>query len=195
MRLLVTTLALLILAAPMAQAQITGTATVQPAGPGPFDGYWCYTIDMDWSTPKSLSHLTIYVGLDNLECACDDGLFTFDSPAGTSTGVEDGVTCTLDYDGEYVCHGDPSLPSGMDDLAAVKWDPITEPCDAGKTGSGTFTFYSLLAPGPYTTHEDLLVIKNGQNASTGDVVGRLPQADCSVDAHTDSFGGVKNKFD
>jgi len=185
---------LLLCTASLAHGQISGTATVEPAGPGPFDGYWCYTVDLTWSTPKSLSHLTIYVGLDNLECACDDGLFAFPSPAGTTTGEEDGVSCTLDYDGEYVCHGDPSLPSGMDDLAAVKWDPISEPCDAGSVGSGAFLFYSLLAPGPSTTHEDLLVIKNGQNASTGDVVGQLPQADCAVHTRDDSFGGVKKDF-
>ena len=192
-RTLLSLLLLVVLAAPAA-AQVTATSTVE-AGTGPWAEYWCYTIDFSWSAPKSLSHLTTFVGLDGLECACDPGLFGFPTPAGTTTGVEDGVVCTLEYYGEYICTGDPSLPGSISSLAAVKFDPIAEPCDAGKTGSGSVTFYSLIAPGPDTVHTGVIVVKEGQDVVTGDITGVLPAQDCSLTTESSAWGGVKSRYE
>jgi hypothetical protein len=101
-------LVLLCLVPVLSHAGISGTSTVEE-GTGEFAGYWCYTIEFTWDSPQSLSNLSTFVGLEGLECACDPGLFVFPDPAGTTTGYEDGEECTLEYVGEYVCFGNPSL--------------------------------------------------------------------------------------
>lgn len=182
----------LVFAAP-ASAGISATSTVE-VGSGEFDGYWCYTIDFNWDAAQSLSHVSGFVGLDGLVCACDPGLFAFPDPAGTTTGYEDGVECTLEYVGEYLCTGDPSLPDPISGLAAVKFDPDPETCDAGSTGSGSVTFYSLLAPSSATHHTDVMVIKTGQDVVSGDVIGPLPAADCAVGVEDRGWGSVKGAY-
>lgn len=177
-----------------ASAGVSGTATVE-YGTGEFAGYWCYTIDFTWDTPQSLSNLSNFVGLDGLACACDPGIFLFPDPAGTTTGVEDGVECTLQYQGEYLCTGNPSLPAEFSNMAALKWDPSPETCNAGTTGSGSITFCSLLAPGDNLYHTGVLVIKSATGSIIGDVTGPLPAADCTVDDHAHSMGTMKARFD
>lgn len=184
----------LIVTPTLAFAGVSGTSSVD-FGSGEFEGYWCYTIDFTWDSPQSLSNLSNFVGLDALECACDPGIFLFPTPAGTTTGFEDGVECTLNYEGEYVCTGNPSLPPELAGMAAVKFEPSPETCNAGTTGSGSVTFYSLLAPGDDEFHPDVLVIKNGGDTVMGGVTGPLPQADCSVHDDHESFGHMKARFD
>lgn len=178
----------------LALAGVSGTSTVE-YGTGEFAGYWCYTIEFTWDTPQSLSHISNFLGLEGLACACDPGLFVFPTPAGTTTGVEDGIECTLDYAGEYLCTGDSSLPVEFAGEAALKWDPSPESCNAGSTGSGSVTFCSLLAPGADELHPGVLVIKSDSGTISGDVMGPLPAADCSVDHEHDSMGSVKARFD
>ena len=175
-------------------ASISGTASVEP-GSGEFAEYWCYTIEFTWDSPHSLSNLSTFVGFEGLECACDPGIFAFPTPAGTTTGYEDGVECTLEYIGEYLCTGNPSLPGELSDLAAVKFDPSPETCDAGTTGSGSVTFYSLLAPGNTTYHQEVIVVKAGTGTVVGDISGLLPAADCSVDGHHSDWGSLKRDFE
>lgn len=184
----------LCLAPTLAVAGVSGTATVD-IGTGAFEGYWCYTIDFTWDSAFSLSNLSNFVGLDGLECACDPGIFVFPSPAGSTTGFDDGVECTMSYEGEYVCNGNPSLPPELDSMAAVKWEPSPEICDAGKTGSGTMIFYSLLAPGDDEFHPDVLVIKAGLTTVVGGVQGTLPAADCGVHNEEDSLGHLKGRYE
>jgi len=176
-----------------AWAGVSGTATVS-YGTGEFEGYWCYTIEFTWDTPFSLSNLSNFVGLEGLACACDPGIFVFPNPAGTTTGFEDGFECTLDYIGEYVCYGNPSLPPELENYSAVKWEPSPESCNAGTTGSGTVTFCSLLAPGPDEFHPGILVIKAGEETVIGGVSGFLPAADCDVDHEHDSLGQLKLRY-
>lgn len=183
-----------LLAFPLAAlAGVSGTATVD-YGTGEFEGYWCYRIDFTWDSPYSLSNLSNFLGLEGLACACEPGIFVFPDPAGETTGFEDGVECTLDYAGEYVCNGNPSLPPELANFSAVKWEPSPEVCNAGTTGSGTVYFYSLLAPGPDEFHPDILVIKAGQETVIGGVTGQLPAADCDVDHEHDSLGQLKARF-
>ena len=182
-----------LLASTVALAQISATSTVYH-GTGEFEGYWCYTIEFSWESTQSLSHVSGFVGLDGLVCACDPGLMTFPDTAGSTTGVEDGVECTLDYIGEYLCTGDPSLPDPISDVAAVKFDPSSDSCDAGSTGSGTFTFYSLIAPGSGDVHTDAMVIKAGQNVVSGDLLGPLPAADCALPVQEQAWGAIKGLY-
>ena len=174
---------------------ISGTASVVASSDPAFDGYWEYTVEVSWDSPKSLSHLNVYFGLEGLICACDPGLMTFADIAGQSVGTEDGVECSLDYAGEYLCHGDPSLPAELGDVPAVKFEPISEPCDAGSMGSGTFVFYSLIAPAPESVYHDALVVKNGNGACTGDISGFLPAADCALPVEAGSWGSLKSTND
>lgn len=191
----VTLLALALMLVPaLAFGGVSGTSSVD-FGTGEFAGYWCYTVDFSWTSAQSLSNLSNFIGLDGLECACEPGLFLFPTPAGTTTGEEDGVPCTLNYVGEYLCTGNPSLPPEFAGATAVKWDPSPETCNAGTTGSGTMIFYSLLAPGPDEVHPGVLVIKSGQGTVVGDVTGPLPAADCSVGSEVESLGLLKARFD
>jgi len=191
-RVLVTVFALLALPA-AALAGVSGTSTVG-YGTGEFEGYWCYTITFTWDSPYSLSNLSNFVGLEGLACACDPGIFVFPDPAGTTTGYEDGMECTLEYMGEYVCNGNPSLPPELANYSAVKWEPNPETCNAGTTGTGTVVFYSLLAPGEDEYHADILVIKGGTETVIGAVTGPLPAADCGVEHEHDSLGQLKARF-
>lgn len=176
-----------------ATAGVSGTVTVD-YGTGEFAGYWCYTIEFTWDTPNSLSNISSFVGLEGLACACDPGIFVFPDPAGSSMGYEDGVPCELDYIGEYLCTGNPSLPPELSTATAVKWEPSPEACNAGTTGSGTVTFYSLLAPGDPEVHPDVLVIKASTGAIVGEITGQLPAPDCSVDHDHESLGQLKARF-
>jgi hypothetical protein len=191
-RILVSVLAIVALPA-AALAGVSGTSTMG-YGTGEFEGYWCYEITFTWDSPFSLSNLSNFVGLEGLVCACDPGIFVFPDPAGTTTGYEDGMECTLDYMGEYVCNGNPSLPPELANYSAVKWEPNPETCNAGTTGSGTVIFYSLLAPGADEYHADILVIKAGLETVIGGVSGPLPAADCDVDHEHDSLGQLKARF-
>jgi hypothetical protein len=193
-RLFLATVALCLLPS-LAMGAVSGTSTVD-YGTGEFAGYWCYTIEFSWDTPQSLSNLSSFIGLEGLACACLPGIFVFPTPAGTTTGVENGVECTLEYIGEYLCTGNPSLPPEFAGQSAVKWDPAApETCNAGSTGTGTVTFYSLLAPGADEVHPGVLVIKSGVTAIFGDVTGPLPAADCNVEHGHDSMGAMKSRFD
>lgn len=187
------TLALVLVPA-LAIGGVSGTSSVD-FGTGEFEGYWCYTIDFTWDSAQSLSNISNFLGLEGLECACEPGLFAFPSPSGTTTGEEDGIPCTLSYEGEYLCTGDPGLPPEFADATAVKWDPVPESCNAGTTGSGTVLFYSLLAPGPDEIHPGVLVIKSATGTVIGDVTGPLPAADCGVEDEVHSLGQFKARFD
>jgi hypothetical protein len=184
----------LVLIHSLAFGGVSGTSSVD-FGTGEFDGYWCYTIDFTWDSAQSLSNISNFLGLDGLVCACEPGLFLFPSPSGTTTGEEDGIPCTLSYEGEYLCNGNPSLPPEFANATAIKWDPAPEPCSAGTTGSGTVLFYSLLAPSPDELHPGVLVVKSNTSTIVGDVTGPLPAANCGVDHEFRSLGQIKARFD
>jgi len=141
-------------------AGVTGTSTVS-VGTGEFAEYWCYTVTYSWDSPQSLSNVGVFIGLEGLQCACEPGIFAFPTPAGSTTGESDGVSCSIDYEGNSSCQEYDGYPPEFANLAVVRFDPIAEPCEVGSTGTGTLTFYSLLAPGIDELHPEVIVIKLG----------------------------------
>ena len=114
-------------------AGVTGTSTVS-VGTGEFAEYWCYTVTYSWDSPQSLSNVGVFIGLEGLQCACEPGIFAFPTPAGSTIGESDGVSCSIDYEGNYSCQEYDGYPPEFANLAVVRFDPITEPCEAGSTG-------------------------------------------------------------
>jgi len=192
-------LAMMTLSAPQAGAQVCNLLGMADAAitddPG-FEGLWKYTITYTWEAGKGLSHTDVFLGLVACECVCEEGLIVFADPAGSSTGeLPSGEECTVDYVGEYLCMGDPTIPDGMNS-PAVKFDAVTgeDGCEPAATGVGFACFYSPLPPGPINSVNDGLAIKAGQEICFGPINGRLPLCDCSVPSETSTWGKVKGIF-
>jgi hypothetical protein len=178
------------LAADCVSANMTVTATVS-SDPG-FVGMWKYCISGSWDVGASpaLSHINFYVGLLACECVCDPRVIAFGPSAGTSVGVPD--ACKVNYTGEYLCMGDPSIPAELR-TPAVKFEyPDGQGCEPSTSGSGTWCFYSPLPPAPATTYPDGIVIKYGSTGTcTGDLTGQLPSCDCATGARRSTWGSLK----
>jgi hypothetical protein len=177
-----------------AQAQcISGSITASfPDDPG-YEGLWKYTVELSWDTgAQGLSHSSIFLGLENLECVCNPTIFQFPNPAGLSDGEDcNGGVDPVVYSGEYVCLGDPTIPVGMG-KPAVKFDHVDNPeCEPGSSGSGTFCFYSPFPPAPFTVDPEGLGVKYGTNTCLGEFSGTPPQGDCSVPAQITTWGLMK----
>lgn len=173
---------------------VSGSSAAALQSSGPFAGMWKYTLTVTWDTgSQDLSHLTFDLGLDDCPCVCDEGVIRFDTPAGDSDGhLPSGEPCTVDYAGDFVCAGDPSIPE--QDGPAVKWDPAEGDCEPGRTGTGTFCFYSLNGPGAAGPGE--LWIKFGQNTCTGPLTGDLPACNgCPTPIEPATWGAVKSLFE
>jgi hypothetical protein len=116
----------------------------------------------------------------------------FASPAGSASPAD--LSCNLDFEGQYVCKGDPSLPPAMNG-PAVKFLPDTSStCDPLLAGSGTFCFYTPMPPAAPTTHSNALAIKHGSEVCYGDLVGSLPICDCALPAQGATWGRVKSTY-
>src|SRR5688572_33278528 len=89
---------------------VSGTVTVsQPNDPG-FEGLYKYCVEATWDVGQfGLSHIDFFLEFESCECICDPELFgvSFGSPAGTSNGKDD---CTVEYEGFWLCMGDPTIP-------------------------------------------------------------------------------------
>jgi hypothetical protein len=191
-------IALLSIAPRPADAQTSGDCalidvTVSAAisnDPG-FVGYYKYTVSGTWDVTRlGLSHLDIFIEMQECACKCDGSLFKFNAPAGTSNGLNSSVgLCTVQYEGEYLCRQDPSIP---DEFASptVKFD-ATGACEPLTVGSGTWYFYSLFPPSPFSVYADAVAIKHGRGTCTGDLRGTLPVCDCSVPAESRTWGQMK----
>ncbi len=172
-----------------ALVDVTVTASIS-SDPG-YIGLYKYTAVGNWDVTRlGLSHLDIFVALQECACKCDANIFKFKTPAGISSGMNplEGA-CTVQYLGSYVCKGDPSIP---DELAAptIKFD--TEgPCQALTIGSGTWVFYSPFPPAPYSEYVDAVSIKHGSGTCMGDLKGNLPLCDCSVPVESRTWGQMK----
>lgn len=183
--------------APCVSADMTITASF-PNDAG-FEGLWKYTISGSWDLgggSNALSHISFLFALDCV-CACDiSGLVQFDTPAGTSTGTDSlGNDCTFEYGGLFECEGDPTIVS---DLPAVKFEgPEGQNCETGATGTGTWSFYSILSPLPNDVYPDAVVIKYGNNECTGNLSGQLPNCeDClTIPVEQKSWGAVKKDYE
>ncbi len=174
--------------ADIANACVSGTVTAQYQTTGPFAGLYKYTADISWTTTQGLSNITLDCGFGDCPDEVCVETFMFATPGGTSDG-EGG--CTVDYEGEFNCNGNPSI--GFTD-PIIKWDALDDNgCEPGNTGSGTFCFYSNLAPGPNSALPVILV-KNGQNVCSGMLTGDCPQPPCVVPVKESTLGKVKADF-
>lgn len=178
-------------------ALLQGTISAEITSDAGFEGLYKYTLTLDWDvTEFGLSHLDIFLALETCECVCEPGIVAFGNPAGNSngstTGDAAGDSCNVDYIGDYVCMGDPSLPPAMAG-PAVKWDALDQlGCEPMVSGSGVFCFYTPLPPAPPSQHET--AIKHGQGVCTGLLIGTLPTCDCAVQAQVETWGGVKGTY-
>ena len=163
---------------------VEGTVTATFQFSGPHAGLWKYTLEFAWDTPQGLSNVTLDCGFGACkEIACD-GTFEFDSPAGQSDGEP--APCTVDYEGEFNCDGNPSI--GFPD-PIIKWDAIDNGCEPGATGSGTLCFYSNFGPHP-DSPLPIVLIKDGQNVCNGTIMGDCPSA-CTVPTEHLNWGALK----
>ena len=169
-------------------ACVSGTVTVSQPNDLGFEGLYKYCVTASWDVGQfGLSHIDFFLELANCECACDAGLVQFATPSGTSNGEPE--PCTVEYEGEYLCTGDPSIPDDMNG-PVVKHNAISEDdCEAGTAGTGTWCFYTSLPPAPVSGHA--VAIKHGQEVCYGQIVGQLPMCQCSTPAHHSSWGRMK----
>ena len=201
LRVFSTALFLCVLALP-ARAQLSGdcakvdvTVTAAISNDPGFVGLYKYTVTGTWDVTRfGLSHINLYIQLQNCACVCDNRIFKFAYPAGTSNGMNTTMgLCTATYTGSYLCKPDPSIPSSFG-APLVKFDDAEDGCSAMTVGSGTWSFYSPFPPAPYNVYADAVVIKHGQGVCTGDLKGVLPVCDCSVPAAPSSWGKVKSTY-
>lgn len=176
-----------------ASVSMTVTASF-PNDPG-FEGYYRYAVFGNWTIwPRALSHMDIFLMLQDCPFICTPGIIAFGDTAGISTGADanEAPCYPVFYEGEYLCMGDPSLPPDLR-TSTVKFEPWTgQSCEPGTVGMGSWRFYSPLPPGPSTIHVDAVVIKHGQYVCTGDISGQLPG--CSVPIEGKSWGKVKGQY-
>lgn len=172
-------------------ASLSVTVTAQLSNDPGFEGLYKYTVTGSWDVTRfGLSHIDFFLQLKNLECICDPRVVTFATPAGTSDGEGDGGACTVSYQGEYNCMGDPSVPAELR-APTVKFNAASANCEPGVTGTGAWVFYSPFPPAPYSVDPEGAAIKHGQQVCVGRLAGTMPQGDCTTPAHAASWGGMK----
>ena len=165
---------------------VSGEVVAEMATEPGYQGLYKYTLTVTWDLDRhDLSHLDFFLELQNCECICDDRFVQFTSPAGQSS---DGG-CVSQYEGDYVCMGDPSLPPSFWS-PAVKFEPSGD-CEPGLSGSGTFCFYSPMPPVQNPVDPDGLAIKHGQEICTGSLSGQFPACECALQQETHTWGQVK----
>jgi len=162
-----------------AQAQCLLTGDIQADLSGdPGLPMYKYTLTVEWDMDSSygLSHLDLVTDIEGGTCGCLDFEDAITVPAigGTSTG-EGG--CTVEYETFLECSGDPSIPGVTGIL--YKFEPIeVDGCEPGPTGTGSFCFYSDLAPVPVDEEFLALVDKAGLTSCAGTITGVFPGMDC-----------------
>ena len=173
--------------------EMTVTASY-PNDPG-FEGYYRYNVFGSWEVwPRALSHIDVFLMLQQCPFVCTPGVVAFADTAGLSTGsTAAGDACyPVWYLGEYLCNGDPSLPDNLR-FSAVKFEPFEgQSCEPGTVEMGSWRFYSFLPPGPSVTHVDAVAVKHGQYVCTGDITGQLPN--CTVARENESWGRLKSLY-
>jgi len=171
---------------------VSGEVTAEPAE-SPL-GDWKYTLTASWATgtPQALSHLDLLLGLSECACVCSECSFGAEDTAGTSDGTPRGRRCTVSYEAEFNCKGDPSIPG--DEGALVKFEPLRGTCEPGPTGSGVFAFYSDWPPEKLAEPMNRLLIKYGTRSCSGPLTGVLPSCRCATATEPTSWGGVKRMF-
>jgi hypothetical protein len=185
-------LALSTVASPAAAQCVSGTVTASLSSDPGFVGLYKYCVTATWNLGQDMSHLDLFLGLPDCPCICDPVFIKFGSPAGTASPPD--LSCNLDFSGEYVCKGDPSLPAAMNGPAVKFLPDPTSTCDPLVGGTGTFCFYTPMPPAAPTTHSNALAIKNGQSVCYGDLVGSLPICDCALPVQGATWGRLKSTY-
>ncbi len=171
--------------ATFANTCVSGTVTAQFIDSGPFAGLYKYTAEISWTTTQGLSNITLDCGFGQCpEAACEQ-TYLFESPGGTGTG--DG--CTVEFDGEFNCQGNPSI--GVTD-PILKWDVVGD-CEAENTGTATLCFFTNLGPHP-DAPLPIFIAKNGQNVCSGTIQGDCPAAPCIVGTEKVNWGKLKGHY-
>lgn len=180
----------------VAQTCVSGTITAEYNADPAYPGMWRYCVEASWDLGRyELSHLDVFLQLPTCDCICDPRFIRFLEPAGHAVNTSPGyIVCELDYYGDYVCKGDPSLPSQYDG-PAVKFEPDEySGCSPGVRGHGTFCFFSPMPPQDGALYAQGLAIKHGQQICYGLLEGQLPSCDCALPTHTSTWGALKATY-
>ncbi|MEN8006018.1 MAG: hypothetical protein ABFS42_03345 [Candidatus Krumholzibacteriota bacterium] len=197
--------------AAFAECSINGTITASP-NPDPDGPRFMYTMVIVWDTDTrfALSHFNLLMDSATGTCTCQDFVdaLSWGDPIGSSTGEPDG--CTIDYRGILECNGDSSIPGvggillkfepmendiTSSQVEGISQDSDLHSCEPGPTGTGTFVFYSDLAPG--IIDEDIFsaVDKHGKEYCFGHMSGDFPAMACDPVGNEDtSWGTLKGMF-
>lgn len=172
---------------------IWGLSAAWPSSDPGFEDLWKYRFEVFWSLSDcgghALSHICLFLGLEDCECVCDDRYFVFDSPAGQGPGVGD---CTVYYDGEFLCEGCVHF---SDPEPAIKFEPIEGGYEPGVTGWAHLRFYSTAQPTEPGTFDNALGAKHGQHKDRGELVGVLPSCECTpAPVEDSSWGAIKSMY-
>lgn len=178
----------------LAECSIEGAISAEMTDDPLLPAYmYSMTISWDMDSPHGLSHLDLIVDMQGGTCDCSDfyDAISFGMYGGSSDGEYD---CTVNYMAEIECQGDPSIP-GVDGIL-FKFEPIeTEGCEPGPTGTGTFVFYSDLAPAPVEEEFVALIDKASQEYCTGSVTGVFPGLACDpVSGDVRSMDSLKSLY-
>ena len=154
-----------------------------------YAGYWEYCYEVSWAgLPHGVSHVDVFLLLDECVCACSPGYFAFADTCGFGPGIPDGSPCTVYYYGFFECFGDPSIDV---ETPLVKFEPYENGCEPDTDGWAQVCFYSVAAP-IYNTYTDVIALKFGQLWATGDLDGPLPDCDTNYSgANQSTWGAVK----
>jgi hypothetical protein len=152
-------------------------------------GYWEYCYEVSWAgLPHGVSHVDVFLLLDECVCACSPGYFAFADTCGSGPGTPDGPLCTVYYYGLFECFGDPSIEV---ETPLVKFEPYENGCEPAKDGWAHVCFYSVAAP-IYNMYPGVIALKFGLLWAVGDLDGPLPDCDTSYSsAGRSTWGAVK----
>ena len=158
-------------------------------------GGWVYTLTVDWNTGSqyALSHLNLWLDEGNQNCLCSDIGGALNLPAESDPTEGTPTACDLVFESLLECNGDPSI--GLTGTI-IKFEPFEgEGCEAGVSGTMTYTFYSDFAPSNIYLPNMYLTDKAGQTACSGQITGVFPGLPCDptpVDNVT--WGGIKLRY-
>jgi hypothetical protein len=168
---------------------VWGTSTAEMATAPGYEGYWHYTLELNWDTTEigghGMSHLDFFLNLGVCYCSCYPDVVRFDDVPGTGLGVNG---CDLGFVGLYECRGDPHYP---EEGAMVKFEHDEAGCEPDWNGTATLDFYSMFEPGEPETHTAVLGIKAGTETGKGPLEGVLPLCECGTPVEGFSWGTMK----
>ncbi len=174
--------------------EVTAEVSTDPG----YEGLYKYTVSGNWEVSgneegQAISHIDFLLGFE-CPCLCDSSTseIFFPNPAGTSTGENDrGTACEVRYNGMVACGGLPE--TGYD---VLKYEILGAKCTPLVAGSGTWIYYSTMAPLPWAEYADAVIVKYGEMVCYGTLKGQLPNChECMpVSTEHESWGAVKSLY-